>query len=144
MANVLAADRQRIVLHLLAEGNSLRSVERLTGVQKKTATRLLVRFGQACRQFLDDEMRGLTLRHIECDEIHTYVAKRQKNLSDEEKRQRYDIGEFYLWTAVDMDTKLLPTFVIGKRSADMARRLMMDLAPRLEHAAPARLAVRHF
>ena len=136
MANVLAADKQRIVLNLLVEGNSLRSVERLTGVQKKTATRLLVRFGQACRQFLDEEMRGLTLRHIQCDEIQTYVAKRQKNLTIKEKETRHEIGEFYLWTALDMDTKLVPTFVIGKRSADMARRLMMDLARRLDMPRP--------
>jgi IS1 family transposase len=136
MANVLAADKQRMVLNLLVEGSSLRAVERLTGVQKKTATRLLVRFGQACRQFLDEEMRGLTLRHIQCDEIQTYVAKRQKNLTIEEKEHCPQIGEFYLWTAIDMDTKLVPTFVIGKRSGDMARRLMMDLAKRLNMPRP--------
>ena len=136
MANVLAADKQRMALQMLVEGNSLRSVTRLTGIHRTTVMNLLVRFGNGCRQFLDDEMRGLTLRHIECDEIQTYVAKRQKNLTIEEKQSRPEIGEFYLWTALDMDTKLVPTFVIGKRSGDMARRLMMDLAKRLNMPRP--------
>jgi hypothetical protein len=136
MANVLAADKQRMALQLLVEGNSLRSVTRLTGIHRTTVMNLLVRFGDACRQFLDEEMRDLTLRHIQCDEIHTFVGKRQKRLTVDEKRERYDIGEVYLWTALDTDTKLVPTFVIGKRSGDMARRLMMDLASRLNMPRP--------
>jgi len=131
MANILAPEKQRMALKLLVEGNSLRSVERITGVQKKTVTRLLVRFGNACREFLDDEMRGLSLRHLQVDETHTYVSKRQKNLTVDEKQYRHDIGEIYLWYALDTDTKLVPAFALGKRSADNARRFMMDLAGRL-------------
>jgi IS1 family transposase len=81
-------------------------------------------------------MRGLNLRHIQCDEIHTFVQKRQGRLTVDEKRARFDIGEVYLWTALDTDTKLIPTFVIGKRSGDMARRLMMDLSRRLNMPRP--------
>jgi IS1 family transposase len=130
MAYVLTPEKQRMALNMLAEGASLRSVTRLTGIHRTTVMNLMVRFGDACRDFLDEEMRGLNLRHIQCDEIFTYVGKRQKNLRVEEKN-RHDIGEIYLWTALDTDTKLVPTFVIGKRSADMARRLMVDLASRL-------------
>jgi IS1 family transposase len=131
MANVLKADKQCAVLRLLVEGNSIRGIERISGVHRDTIMRLSVQFGDACRQFLDEEMRELRLRHIQCDEIHTYVGKRQKNLTVEEKSERYEIGEFYLWTALDTDTKLIPTFIIGKRSADMARRFMRDLASRI-------------
>jgi IS1 family transposase len=135
MANILADDKQRMALQML-EGSSLRSVTRLTGIHRTTVMNLLVRFGDAFRQFLDEEMRGLNLRHIQCDEIHTFVQKRQKNLTIDEKRDRYDIGEVYLWTALGTDTKLIPTFVIGKRSGDMARRLMMDLSRRLNMPRP--------
>jgi IS1 family transposase len=131
MARILAADKQRMALQMLVEGNSLRSVTRLTGIHRTTVMNLLVRFGGACRQFLDEEMQGLTLRHLQCDEMHTFVAKRQKNLTVDEKVERSDIGEIYLWYAVDTDTKLVPTFALGKRSADNARRFMCDLAGRL-------------
>ena len=136
MASILAPEKQLMALRLLVEGSSLRSVERIDGVQKKTATRLLVRFGNTCRQFLDEEMRSLTVRPIECDEIQTYVLKRAKNVSAEEEESRPEIGEFYLRTALDMDTKLVPTFVIGNRFGGMARRLMMDLAKRLNMPRP--------
>jgi IS1 family transposase len=135
VSNVLAADKQKTVLHLLAEGNSLRSVERLTGVQKKTATRLMVRFGQACRQFLDEEMRDLTLNHLQCDEIWTFVGKKQARVHVDE-RQTSQQGDTYLWVALDEETKLVPSFIIGKRSADMARRFMVDLASRLKFPQP--------
>lgn len=136
MANVLTTEKQQFAMRLLVEGNSLRSVTRLTGIHRTTVMNLLVRFGDGCRQFLDEEMRGLKLRHIECDEIQTYVHTRQKNLTIEQKENCPEIGEFYLWTALDMDTKLVPTFVIGKRSGDMARRLMTDLSRRLVLPAP--------
>jgi len=75
MANVLSAEKRSFALQLLVEGNSIRSIERLTGVHRDTIMRLSVRFGQACRQFMDEEMRGLKLSHIQCDEIWTFVGK---------------------------------------------------------------------
>ena len=130
MANVLKREKQLTVIHMLVEGVSLRSVERVTGVQKKTAMKLMVKFGQACRDFLDQKMRGLELNHLECDEQWTFVAKKQGRLHDSEK-DNPKIGDQYLWIALDQETKLIPTFIIGKRSADMARRFMVDLADRM-------------
>lgn len=96
----------------------------------------MVKFGDQCRDFLDGTMRNLHLREIQCDEIWTFVAKKQQRLTTEERELRGDIGDMYLWTALDRDTKLVPTFVVGKRSADMARRLMVDLYSRLAHHRP--------
>jgi hypothetical protein len=143
MANVLAADKQRTALQMLVEGNSLRSVTRLKGIHRTAIMNLLVRFGDACRQFLDEEMRGLTLRHIQYDEIHIFVGKRQKHLGVDEKRERHDIGEVYLWTALDTDSKLIPTFIIGKRSADMAAAYGGPSKP-TQHAASAGLEFARF
>jgi IS1 family transposase len=135
MANVLAADKQRMALQLLVEGNSLRSVTRLTGVHRTTIMNLLSRFGDGCRQFMDEEMRGLTLDHLQMDEIWTFVAKKAARVPIEE-RDNPNIGDMYMWVALDQETKLVPTFIIGKRSGDMARRLMVDLASRLNMPRP--------
>jgi IS1 family transposase len=136
MCNVLPREKKLEVLHHLVEGNTIRSTERLTGVHRDTICRLLVSFGQRCKRFMDAKLRGLTLRHVECDEIWTFVEKKQARLTPEEKAQRFDVGDVYLWTAVDQDTKLVASFVVGKRSADNARRLMKDLAGRLVFPRP--------
>ncbi|MSR56981.1 MAG: hypothetical protein EXS05_04840 [Planctomycetaceae bacterium] len=130
MANVLSIEDQVSVIHHLVEGVSLRSITRMTGIHRTTVLKLLVRFGDKCREFLDRQMRGLELRHLECDEQWTFVAKKQGRLHDED-RDNPRIGDQYLWIAVDQDTKLIPSFIIGKRSADMARRFMVDLASRI-------------
>jgi len=135
MANVLKAEKQRMALQMLVEGNSLRSVTRLTGIHRTTVMNLLVRFGDGCRQFLDEEMRRLTLDHIEVDEIWTFVAKKRARIHVDDRDDPM-IGDMYLWVPLDKETKLVPTFAIGKRSADMARRLMVDLAGRLAMPRP--------
>lgn len=130
MANVLCVDDQIAVLRHLVEGCSLRSVSRLTGIHRTTVMNLILRFGSKCRDFLDAKMRKLELSHVEVDEIWTFVQKKQGRLHNDEKGSPR-IGDMYLWVALDQDTKLIPSFVIGKRSADMARRFMVDLANRL-------------
>jgi IS1 family transposase len=132
MANVLKREKQIEVLHHLIEGNTLRSTARLTKVHRTAIQNLLVSFGQKCQAFMDAKLRGLTLDHVECDEIWTFCGKKQARLTVDEKRERHDIGDIYVWTALDAETKLIASFVVGKRSADNARKLMMDLASRLK------------
>ncbi len=85
---------------------------------------------------MDSRMRGLSLAHLETDEMWTFVGKKQSRLTVDERAERSDIGDVYLWYAIDQDTKLVPTYLLGKRSADNARRLMMDLASRLRFPGP--------
>lgn len=136
MSNVLKREKQLRALHLLAEGCSIRGAERLTRVHRDTIMRLMVRFGNGCREFLNTEMRHLTVRHIQVDEMHTYVGIRQKNLPADDKATAWDHGEVYLWYGIDQQTKLVPTFLVGKRSADNARRFMVDLASRFDFPSP--------
>lgn len=136
MANTLPRDKQIAIVHHLVEGNTLRSTSRLLGVHRNSITRLLVKFGNGCKALLDDKLRHLKLRHVELDEIWTYVGKKQGRLTVDEKVERYDIGDIYLWTAIDQDTKLLPSHVVGKRSADNARKLLGDLAKRIDFPNP--------
>jgi IS1 family transposase len=98
--------------------------------------KLIVLFGDACRSFLDKKMIGLTLDHLQFDEQWTYVAKKQARLTLTERAERHDIGDVFLWTCIDQKTKLMPSFLIGKRSADNARRCLMDVAGRLTFPNP--------
>lgn len=136
MANVLPREKQIAVLHHLVEGNTLRSTARLMGVHRTTIMRLLVWFGKACQRLMDREFQGLTLDHLEVDEIWTFVEKKQGKLTVEEKATRHDIGDIYLWTALDQESKLVPTFLVGKRSGDNARRFLKNLARRLHRPKP--------
>ncbi len=135
MANVLSADRQLMVMRLLVEGASLRTISRVTGIHRTAISRWLIIFGDAAGVLLDETMRGLTLRHVQVDEIWTFVGKKQGRLTIED-RDNPTIGDQYLWVAFDEDTKLVPSFLIGKRSADNARRLMVDLRERLVMPKP--------
>lgn len=136
MTNRISHQNRQMILRMLCEGNSIRSTSRVTGHHKNTVERVIREFGSASSLFMDDVMRDLTLTHLELDEMWTFVAKKQKRLTVEEKAARYDIGDVYLWTALDQPTKLIPSFIVGKRSADNARRFLMDLAGRLTFPTP--------
>ncbi len=126
----------KLALRLLTEGMSIRATERTTGLHRDTICRLMVFFGKACQRFLDARMRGLNLTHLEFDEQWTFVAKKQARLTIEERARRHDQGDIYLWTCIDQKTKLMPAFAVGKRSADNARRFMLDVAGRLNMPKP--------
>jgi len=140
----LPVDDAKLVLRMLVEGSSLRSAARIIGVNRKTVCKLLVKFGESCKRFLDVRMQGLTLTHLQFDEQWTYVAKKQARLTIDERAECCDKGDVYLWTCIDQKTKLLPSFLIGKRSADNARRFMMDVAGRLVFPKPHASDSHHF
>jgi IS1 family transposase len=130
VANVLCGEKQIAVLRLLSEGNSIRSTERLTGVHRDTIMRLTIRFGNNCRSFLDDALMNLKLQHVQCDEIWTFCRMKE----GQAKQRNLDttvIGDQYLYTALDTDTKLLVTFAIGKRGWETTNAFIRDLRKRL-------------
>ncbi len=131
MANVMSVEKRNTILRMLVEGNSIRSVCRLMQTQIRTVLRQLVWAGEHCRKLMEREFQALKLDHLETDEMWTFVAKKQSRLTIEERAERSDIGDVYLWYSIDQRTKLIPTFLLGKRSADNARRFMRDLASRL-------------
>ena len=128
--NVLSRDEQIAALHLLVEGTSLRSVSRLTGSHRTAVMRLMVRVGDALHEFLRARMKNLRLWHVQCDEIWTFVRKKQGHLTTEEKDDA-NIGDQFLFIALDQMTKLVPTFVIGKRTREVTEAFICDLATRL-------------
>jgi IS1 family transposase len=128
--NKLNIQDQTKVIGALVEGCSIRSVERMTGIHRDTIMRLMVRVGEGCTKAMDEMMRGLTCRHVEADEIWTYVGKKQRYVSAADDESK--VGDFWTFVAMDADTKLVPAFLVGKRTAENARAFMHDLAGRLE------------
>jgi IS1 family transposase len=88
--------------------------------------------GEHCAALLESKLQGLTLGHVECDEIWTFVQKKQSRLTMQEREERADIGDAYLFTAQDQETRLIAAHTLGKRSADNCRRFMVQLAKRLK------------
>lgn len=136
MFKPMPIEKRNTILRLIVEGNSVRSVCRLMGTNIPTVLRQLVWAGEHCRKLLDSRLTGLQLRHVECDEIWTFVQKKQSRLTIEERASRSDIGDAYLFTAQDQDTRLIAAHTLGKRSADNARRFMVQLANRLAMPNP--------
>jgi IS1 family transposase len=127
--NTLKEEKKTAILSLLVEGNSVRSIERITGVHRDTILRLMESMGYKCQQILNRYMLNLNCKEIECDEIWTYVAKKQRKLTPEE--QNTDKGDQYVFVALDPRTKLIPTFVVGKRDGLTALIFMQELKRRI-------------
>ncbi len=129
--NRLSAARRAQVVAALCEGNSIRSTVRMTEVAKNTVVKLLVELGAACSKYQDENLRNLTCKRIQCDEIWSYVGAKDKNLPDDKKSQP-GFGSVWTWTAIDADTKLIPCWFIGGRDAGSAHEFISDLAGRLK------------
>jgi IS1 family transposase len=127
--NTLPNDQKTLVLSLLSEGNSIRSIERMSGVHRDTIMRLMVSVAERCEAFMDETMVNLTVNKLQCDEIWCFVSKKQKRVMPEED-DRY-IGDQYCFVAVDSETKLIPVFTLGKRSGETTRLFMTELSTRI-------------
>ena len=130
--NKLTRERRIQVIAALVEGNSIRSTVRMTGVAKNTVTKLLVDVGAACSEYQDRVMRNLTCKRIQCDEIWSFCYSKQKNVPAK-KQGQFGYGDVWTWTAIDAQTKLVPTWFVGSRDAESAQQFISDLAPRLDH-----------
>jgi IS1 family transposase len=128
--NTLQLEKKTSVLSLLAEGNSIRSIERVTGVHRDTICRLLVQAGETAKDLMDSQMINLRCRYVQVDEVWGYVGKKQKQCTDEEKNVG-ELGDQYVFVAMDSETKLVPAFSIGKRTGDMAYSFMRELKMRI-------------
>jgi len=128
--NKLNTAKRVAIISALVEGNSLRSTTRMTGVSINTVTKLLVDAGTACMKYQHDTIRNLPCKRIQCDEIWSFVGCKEKNVPAERKGE-FGIGDVWTWTAIDADTKLVPSFLVGARDIDHAIAFMKDLAGRM-------------
>lgn len=130
MANVLPLEKQIAVIGALAEGQSIRAIERLTGIHQDTICRLGVRVGNACAKIMDEKMRGLACAKIQMDEIWGFVGKKQKNLRPGDAAR--GLGDVWTFVAIDADTRMVPSYFVGKRDSYSANTFVEDLAARLD------------
>ena len=128
--NKLSLQNKVRVIAALVEGNSIRSTCRMTGTAKGTVSRLLRDVGIACAKYQDEHLRNLTCKKIQCDEIWGFVYSKEKNLPEDKKGQ-FGYGDVWTFTAIDADTKLIPSWLIGLRNAGCALAFANDLKSRL-------------
>lgn len=130
--NQLNTERRKAIVAALVEGNSIRATVRMTGAAKNTVVKLLCDLGTACSAYMDANMRNLPCRTLQCDEIWSFVYAKNKNVPAE-KACEGGLSDVWTWVAIDADTKLVPTFMVGDRGSRMANTFMRDLAGRLAH-----------
>lgn len=131
MANVLPMDKQIAVIAALAEGSSIRSIERMTGIHRDTIMRLGVRIGQGCTSLLDAKMRDLPCNRLEIDEVWGFIGKKESRVKRGDDPQ---FGNVWTFCAIDAETKLVPSFsVASNRSQEATRAFMRDVASRMRN-----------
>ena len=127
---IVPEDKALLAIQLLIEGTSIRSAERITGLHRDTIIRLLVVAGERCIQLLDRKMRNLHCDYIQSDEIWTFVAKKARHIKDGDPAE---FGDAWVFVAMDEETKLIPSFAVGKRTRDTTYDFLNDLRKRLAH-----------
>jgi IS1 family transposase len=128
--NRLTTEKRAQILGMLVEGTSIRAVTRLTGVSKNTVAKLIRDVGDACQAYHDAHVRELSCKRVQCDEIWSFVYAKQRNIPEHLQGQP-GIGDVWTWTAIDADTKLAVSWLVGGRDAEYAKAFMHDVASRL-------------
>lgn len=127
--NKLSIEKRGQIITLLVEGNSLRSCSRIADVSINTVTKLLVDVGRACQKFHEEKVVGITSKRVQCDEIWSFVYSKEKN----KPQDMEGVGDVWTWTAIDADSKLIVSWMVGDRSADTANVFMQDVASRIKN-----------
>jgi len=128
--NRLPFEKRRQIIHLMVEGNSIRGIARLVDVSPVTVLRYLELAGTACMAHHDKTVRGVKSSRVECDEIWSFNYCKRANL-EKAKAAPEGAGDAWTWTALDADSKLIVSYLIGGRDAEAARDFMSDVADRL-------------
>jgi IS1 family transposase len=128
--NKLSTAKRVAVVSALVEGNSIRATARMTQVSKPTILRLLAQLGTACTRLHEERVIGLRSKRVECDEIWQFCYAKAKNVP-EDKRGTFGYGDVWTWTAIDSDSKLIVSWLVGGRDAGTAFAFMQDVASRI-------------
>jgi IS1 family transposase len=127
--NRLSTEKRKQIVAALVEGNSIRSTCRMTGRSKGAVLALLAEIGAACAQYHHVAVRNLQVKRLQCDEIWSFVGAKHKNASPDKKQEGW--GDAWTWTAIDADTKLCVSYLVGGRDAGWAHEFMNDCASRI-------------
>jgi IS1 family transposase len=130
MANVLSTAKRVQIVSALVEGCGIRATARMCDVSKDTVMKLWREIGTACIRYQDTTFRNLTCKRLQVDELWSFVYSKAKNVPAA-KAGQFGVGDVWTFTAIDADTKLMPSFLVGSRDAGCATEFMQDLAGRL-------------
>jgi hypothetical protein len=114
------------ILTLLCEGSSMRSISRICDVSINTVSKLLVDAGKFCVDLHDREVRNVKSTRVQCDEIWSFTAAKQKNVASM-KKPIEGAGDTWTWTALDSDSKLIISWLVGGRDGEYALAFMDDV-----------------
>ena len=128
--NKLPLHKRVMILSLLVEGSSMRSISRTVGVSINTVTKLLVEAGEACAAYHDETVRNVKAANVQCDEVWSYCYAKEKNV-EAAKAAPDGAGDVWTWTAIERDSKMILAYEVGDRSAATALEFMDDLRARL-------------
>lgn len=126
--NRKSTEERARILHCLVEGNSIRATSRLMDCSKNTVTKLLVEVGEACAVYQDTHLINLPCERIQVDEIWSFVEKKNRN----EDGKRNHNGDTWTFTSICADTKLVPCWLVSKRSAEDTTAFIVDIASRMK------------
>lgn len=128
--NVMDTKRRVAIIAALVEGVGIRATCRMTGASKGAVLKLIADLGPACAEYMDKAFQNLTCRTLEVDEIWAFCHAKAKNVP-EDKKGVFGFGDVWTFTAIDAETKLMPSYMVGPRDGGTATEFMQDLAGRL-------------
>jgi IS1 family transposase len=126
--NALPLEKKLAVISALVEGNSIRSVSRMTDVDRNTINSLLLRTGDHCAVIMDTYMRNLRLQFLQIDECWTFITKKRRHVRDGDPPE---FGDAWCFICLDEETKLIPSFLVGKRTQNDTEKFLIDVYTRL-------------
>ena len=128
--NKLPLEKRVLILSMLCEGSSMRSIARVTGVSFNTVAKLLTDAGLACATYHNETVRNVSAKRVQCDEIWSFCYAKAKAVPTAKKAPP-GAGDVWTWTALDADSKLIVSWLVGGRDAEYANEFMQDVADRL-------------
>ena len=128
--NKLSVAKRATILTLLVEGMSLRAISRTTGASINTISKLLVEAGEVCLAYHDETVRQVRSKRVQIDEVWSFTYAKAKNV-ETAKAAPEGAGDTWTWTAIDADSKLIVSWLVGPRDAGSAYTFVNDLADRL-------------
>lgn len=128
--NKLPMHKRVMILNLLVEGMSMRAISRTAGVSINTVTKFLIEAGEACAEYHNQNVRNVTASNIQCDEIWSFCYAKKKNVATAKAAPEF-AGDVWTWTALDADSKLIVSYLVGGRDSGYALEFMDDVKSRL-------------
>lgn len=128
--NKLTIEKRAMILTMLVEGSSMRSASRIADVSINPVTKLLIDAGTVCAEYQNEHLVNIKSKRVQCDEIWSFCYSKEKNVAPEDKGI-LGHGDVYTWTAIDADTKLAISWLVGRRDYEYAEEFIGDLASRL-------------